>query len=256
MDLNRLRRLAAEVDDEHHEAMRSLHDDLGNTIFAADAETRASRRSFLRGLGLGGAVLTVGTTTIAMSAVTAGAQTTTTTPPAATTTTTTPPKQPTNEDLVILAFAQSLELAAVQAYVLAAPKLAGSGVLPIALAFAGHHEQHAQAFAGLAGKAALGIANQSILAVFGPLIEAARTETEVLKIAFDLETTAASTYVAVLGQLEGTNPATTVASILPIEARHAVVIGQALELPLDEISPSFETPDDGVTPSEYPIVAR
>ena len=257
MDLNRLRRLAAEVDDEHREAMRTIHDDVGTAVFDADEQARANRRGFLRRLGVGGTVLTVGTTAVVLTARGAGAQTTTapgTTVPA--TTTTLPPKQPTNEDLVILAYAQSLELAAVEAYKLAAPKLAGSAVLPVAVTFAAHHEQHAQAFGGLAGKAALGIANQSIIEAFGPRLESARTEAEVLRIAWELETAAASTYVAVLGEIESTNSAATIASIQPIEARHAAVIGQALELPLSELAPAFVSADDAALPADYPIIAR
>ena len=95
VDWNRLRRLAAEVDDEHREAMRTIHDDLGAAVFGADDQARASRRRFLQGLGLGGTVLTVGATSIALASA-AGAQTTTTGGPtttgAPTTTTTLPPQ--------------------------------------------------------------------------------------------------------------------------------------------------------------------
>ena len=73
---------------------------------------------------------------------------------------------------------------------------------------------------------------------------------------FDLETAAASAYVAVLGQLVGTNGAQVVASIQPIEARHAVVLGQALDLGLDELSPAFEDPSKAPSPSQYPIIQR
>ena len=54
----------------------------------------------------------------------------------------------------------------------------------------------------------------------------------------------------------GPIPAYLVSSILPIEARHAVVLGQALDLNLDDYSPVFETTDDAVTIEQYPIVER
>jgi hypothetical protein len=260
VDLNRLRRLAAEVDDEHREAMRTIHDQVGDTIFGADEATRETRRGFLRGLGLGGAVVTVGTSSIALSSVTAAAQTTTTaggptTTAAPTTTTTSPPKQAEGEDLVILAYAQSLELAAVEVYKLALPKVSAD-VLPIATAFGGHHEQHAQAISGLAAKAALGEANRTVVNEFGRRVSAASDQTAALRVAFELETAVASTYLAALGELRSTNPATSLASILPIEARHAVVLGQAIGLDLDEISPTFETTDDALPPADNPIIER
>ena len=47
---------------------------------------------------------------------------------------------------------------------------------------------------------------------------------------FELETAAATTYTAGLGEIIGTDPAAIVASIQPIEARHAAVLGEALDL--------------------------
>lgn len=260
MDWKRLRRLAAEVDDEHREAMRAIHDDLGDAIFGTGEGAQASRRRFLQGLGLGGSVLAVGATGVALTAGSAGAQTstttggpTTTTVPA--TTTTLPPKSPSPEDMVALAFTQSIELAVAKGYELALPKL-GAEVLPVATAFAGHHQQHGQAMAGLAGKLATNTANQTLLAEFEPLFADAPDEAVTLKILFTMENAAASSYTSLLGQLTGTNGSQLVASILPIEARHAVVLGQALNLGLRELSPQFEDPSKAVTIGQYPIIKR
>jgi hypothetical protein len=277
VDLNRLRRLAADIDVEQREAMRAFHERSQHAAGAPDA-SRASRRRFLQGLGLGGAALTVGAAAIVVPAVAAGAQTSTTTTGGpgsttstsaggtgstttvgatpSTTTTTTLPFDATDEDLTVLNYAQSVELAMVDVYVAAAPKLVGSDILPIALAFAAHHNQHGQAYGGLAGKAALGVANASILAAYEPRMTSASGEQDVLKVLFDLENAAASTYVTVLNQLRATNPATTVASVLPIESRHAAVIGQALNLPLEQQSPTFETTSNAFTADQYPIAAR
>lgn len=268
MDWKRLRRLAAEVDDEHREAMRAIHDDLGDAIFGTGEQGKASRRRFLQGLGLGGTVLTVGATGVALAARSAGAQTSTTTGGPTTTatggptttavpatTTTLPPKHPSQEDMVALAFTQSIELAVAKGYELAIPKL-GAEMLPVATAFGGHHQQHGQAMAGLAGKLATNTANQSLLAEFEPLFADAPDEAATLKILFTMENAAASSYTAMLGQLTGTNGSQLVASILPIEARHAVVLGQAVDLGLDELSPSFEDPTKAVTIGQYPIIKR
>lgn len=263
MDTNELHRLAAEVDEEHRAAMRDLTDLLAAEVTDADDATRASRRSILRRLGLGGAVLGTASAAIPLLARAAAAQDTTTTvgivPISAVpeTTTTAPPRKPSTEDVAVYSFAQSLELAAVAAYGAAADTgMISAGVLPVALAFRQHHLEHAQAFAGLAGKAATGTANQSILAVFGPQIEAATSEDALLTIAFDLENAAASTYTLVLGLVTGTDGAGVVASIQPIESRHAVVLGQVLELDGTEYLIAFQTTEDAVKPADYPIISR
>ena len=111
----------------------------------------------------------------------------------------------------------------------------------VARAFQSHHLDHAQSFAGMAGKAATGAANQSLIAKFGPRPAGRRTEADLLTATLEVETAAAATYTAGLAQLIGTNPAALVASIQPIEARHAAVLGEALQLPVDDYTPVFET---------------
>jgi hypothetical protein len=254
VDSNELRRLAAEVDEEHRLAMRDLRDQVAAEVTDADDAQRASRRAFLRRVGVGGAL--VGS--VPFLAGRAGAQTTTTAPQAVpisaveATTTTAPPRQPTQDDLALYVFAQSLELAAVEAYgAAAATGLISDAVLPVALAFRSHHLEHANAFVGLARRA-LGQPNPAILEVFGPQIAAAANEEELLSIAFNLENAAAATYIAALGQIEGTRGAEVVASIQPIESRHAVVLGQVLGLDAAEYLPAFQTTDDALDPDDFP----
>jgi hypothetical protein len=260
VDINHLRRLAAEVDDEHREAMRTFGDDFARSVFDADAETRASRRNFLRGIGLGGAAMTVGTTTVLLPALTgaAAAQESTTTTveavPISAAPTTTPPSAAQPEDKAILGFAQSIELAAVTAYGVAADsKLLTGDLLTIADTFRSHHLQHAEAMAGQAGKLAPAVANESVLTAFGPRLTEAKNLEELLTAIYEFENLAASTYTMALGVVQGTNPAALIASILPIEARHAVVWGQALEFEPQRYVPTFEDPDAALTPDEFPI---
>lgn len=243
MDTNELRRLASEVDEEHAEAMRTLRDDIGALVLDAPEPARRSRRAFFRAAGLGGAAITVGATTIALPAMVASAQTTTTAPP----------QQPTTDDLELLAFAQTLELAAVEAYGVAAGKgVLSEAVASVALTFQSHHRDHAEAHAAIIGPKAPGFANESVLAAFGPALRAARDEKAILEVAFELETVAASTYLLALGVLEGTNAASAAAAILPVESRHAAVLGEVLGRPLRVIVPSFETTDDAATPAQFP----
>jgi hypothetical protein len=56
-----------------------------------------------------------------------------------------------------------------------------------------------------------------------------------------------------LGELHGTDAAALVASILPIEARQAVVLGEAIGLPLAETVPELESTDASLDPGDFPI---
>ena len=77
-----------------------------------------------------------------------------------------------------------------------------------------------------------------------------------LGVAFDLENAAAATYGLALGALVGTNAAALVASIQPIEARHAVVLGDVLGKPLNVQVPEFQPSDTkggAIDPASYPL---
>jgi Ferritin-like domain len=252
VDTERLHRLAEEADAEHRAAMRTFEEDLAVRVFEAGPDVRANRRRFVRNLGLGAGAALV---SIPLLARVAAAQETTTTTLAGNAGGT-PPKSPTTEDKVVLGWAQSVELAAVEAYkaAIATGKLTAD-VAPVAALFGDHHRQHAQAHAALAGKAALNTANQSILAEFGPLIVGANNQTELLQVAHQLELTAAATYVWALGELQGTDGAASVASIVPTEARHAAVFASVLGLKGAEATPAFIEAADGLQPSDYPIIA-
>ncbi len=239
MDVTRLRRLLREVDEEHRDTLRNVTDDL---TAAADA---ASRRSFLRGsLLVGGAAALVAGPMAAAASATG-------------TTTTAPPKQPLPADIELLTWAQSLELAAVAVYDAAlAGKRLSDKVVPAAALFRRHHIDHAEAIGALAGKSARGIANPGLVKAFGPKVANATSEAEVLGIAFDLENAAASTYGLALGVLLGTNASALVASIQPIEARHAVVLGDVLGKSLNAQVPQFQASDTkggAIDPAAYPL---
>jgi hypothetical protein len=246
VDPKELRRLAAEVDEEHRDTMRTVVEDMGETFFGTGASATApSRRSFLRRVGVSGLVAGVGAVGLARPAA---AQT------ASSTTSTTLPARPTADDLAILGFAQSVELAAVAAYgAAAATGKISSDVLAVAVTFQGHHREHAQAIAGLAGSAAPGKPNQKLLAEFGPKIAAAGTEKALLEIAYTLEMAAAATYAKVVELFKSADAVHKVVAIGPIEARHAVVLGTVLGKSLAEMIPSLEPTSGALLPTAYPI---
>ena len=148
-----LRHLADEVDDMHHEAMRSFKEEAAEMHLSA---AQGARRSFMKKSGLaavGGTLLATGggLATFTRLGGLAAAQEGLT-------------------DTVIAGYAQSIELAAVAAYKAAAPKLSGD-VLAVATLFAGHHQDHADAFGAVAGDDARPEANPKLVADVTPTLE-------------------------------------------------------------------------------------
>jgi hypothetical protein len=233
--------------------------------------TPLGRRQLVRSLG--GLGLTAGAGGLAVaglaraasaqqsSTTTAGASTSTattvapTTSTAPTTTTTEPPAAPQPSDLAFLAFAQSVELAMVSVYGLALQSgRVREDTAKAMTAFQSHHQDHAHSYAAMGGKVVTNTANQSLVSAFGQRITAAATEQDVIRVLIDLENAAASTYTAALADVVGTDPAHLVGSILPIESRHAVVLGEAIGQPPTVYAPSFESTSGALTPAQYPIV--
>lgn len=229
-----LRRMVADSDDQHRAAMDTFTEDNQGLIF----ETRASRRKFLAGLGLGSAAVVIGSAALPMGRMVprAWAQT-----------------APSDGD--IATFAASVEYAAVAAYQAAAKSglVKTKAILDAATAFAGQHQQHGDAFKA-AGTNPNVTANKGVLDVVTPQLTASKTENDVVALAYGLENTAAATYIFALGVLNAEAAYNAVASVMPVEAQHAIALGMVLGKPLDDKSfmPSFETADGALDPAKFP----
>jgi rubrerythrin len=232
-----LRQLANDVDEQHRDGMATMASDIAEL----HAETRSfraeDRRSFLRKAGVGAGALTIGSSVLSFrSLIPAGAQ----------------EKELTDGD--IAAFAESVELAAVEAYKAAA----GSGKLQPAIVevgtmFAGHHAEHAKAFGGASGGKAKGKPNAKLLTAVGDQLKSASDQKAILSIAYDLEEAAAATYLFALGALKSEAALKLTASILPVESQHAVVLGSALGKAASDYLPTFQTSDKAVDPAKFPV---
>ena len=141
------------------------------------------------------------------------------------------------DDQSIAGYAQSVELAAVAAYSAAAPVLS-AGTLPVAQLFMKHHQQHADAFGAVAGSKAVTAPNKTLIAAVTPTLQAIKDEMGALEFAFMLENQAAYTYAAALTLLQDAAYAAATATILPIEAQHAVVLGLALGKEVTAVFPT------------------
>ena len=190
-----------------------------------------TRRRFLQGVGAAGLAATA--LPVASLARSAGAQEA--------------------GDAALTAFVESIELAMVEAYGRIDVGMLTAPLDATVAGFAEHHRQHAVALAEVAGDAATGEANRELLDDLDGRITGARDEAAVLELAFSLESSAAATYLFVLGALEARRSLELAASVLPVESEHATVFGAALERPLSELVPAFGNQDAAFKPDSFPI---
>jgi len=199
-----LKALTEEVDQTHHDGMRTFREEVSELHLEA---ARAKRRTLMVA---GGAI---GTAVLAGPMLLSGIASARA------------PMALTDEN--IAGYAQGVELAAVAAYTMGAPLLSAA-TLPVAKLFMSHHQQHADAFGSVAGSSKVTAANPKLVAALTPTLQGLKTEMDVLNFAFVLEGQAAYTYAAALTLLQNPAFAAATSTILPIEAQHQVVLGLAL----------------------------
>ena len=136
-----LHRLADDVDELHHEQMKTFQEEAADLHL--DAARTARRASLAVPAAIGGAALVA--LPFMSSRVAAQGL----------------------DDQTIAGYAQGIELAAVEAYKAAAPVLS-AGTLPVAQLFMSHHQQHADAFGAVAGAKKATAPNQKLITALGP----------------------------------------------------------------------------------------
>ena len=202
------------------------------------------RRRFVRSLALGGAAVAAGVVAgpLVMESV-ASAQTTTTS--------SIPPTIPA-ADVRLVNYAIGLELAASQLYTdMASTGRLSGDPLNYARTWVGHHTDHATALQTVAADQATLTANAKLLGQLGPQIAAAKTAEAIYQIAFAMESSMAATHQQLMATLADWQGAATVATLEPIEAQHAVVWGQILDLPTDQWMPSFQSVSGAYALADY-----
>ncbi|MEO8695842.1 MAG: ferritin-like domain-containing protein [Acidimicrobiales bacterium] len=235
-----LRAMAKSVDERHRDAMRTFGDDARE---AHRGVASAGRRRILAGAGIGGVALAVGAAVGPASWLSSASA-----------------QGISDEDLA--AFAQSVELAAVAVYGMAAAALSAA-TKPVGVLFQMHHQQHADAFAAVAKTKAVKGPNQKLVTALTPALQAVKDEKSALELAFILENQAAETYAFGLTVAAGAAAYGGMATILPIESEHAAVLGAALGKSLADIfvNGAFESTavgdgkdvKKGLDPAVFPV---
>ncbi len=130
-------------------------------------------------------------------------------------------------DVRILNTALAAEYEAIAAYQVGAESgLLGSGALPLAQQFQGHHKEHAQAIAAAVQK--MGGTPAQAKAQYSFPTDKLKAEADVLRFAAGLERGAVSAYLGAVPLFADRNLAQVAASILGDEAMHWAVLRQAL----------------------------
>ena len=268
MSIRDLRRPTAEID-EHDTA----------DLPAGTAPTVASRRSFLRRAAAGGA-LAAGATAVPVAALipSALAQSTTpgtggvtsgTTPGTAVAGTTVPssatarkkdPPKVEGNDLDIVVFMQTIELAAEAAYTaMAAGGRLSSPVAEGARVAAMQHRDHADALKTFAGGEARNEPNGTLARQLLPRISAATAARELAQIAYDLEEAITASWSAAMAEIESWEVAELAATIMPVTSQQALAWSLQVE---DDIEvwardikdwiPNFQNDSGRLDPARYP----
>lgn len=235
-----VRALVREADEQHRDGMATIADDIGELHHASRTTIGRSRRELVKTAALTGAIVTIGGTVLPIGRLLpASAQ------------------EDELDDADIAAFAESIELAAVEAYKAAAAsgKVKTKAVGDAAGVFLGHHQEHAAAFASATGGKATGAPNPKLVKSLGDALSKAADENAVVQIALDTENAAAATYLFALGALKSEDALKLTASILPIESAHAVTLAQVLGLePSNKLYlPPFETQERALAPEAFPL---
>lgn len=173
---------------------------------------------------------------------------------------------PVSPELVLTGFAVGLELALATLYdrAVATGKL-GSDAKAVASSIGDHHTQHSASLGALvaAGNGPVPTAgNAGLLSTYQPRIDGATDEAALVSILGELEEAMAATYFDALGTIESTALSANVATILPVEAQHAVVWSAAADAtgtpahqPSADATSALQTDDGKLTAAAFPATA-
>jgi len=139
------------------------------------------------------------------------------------TTTTAPPKRPSDDDLTLLRFAQTAELAAKSLYDTALGGELGEATTAVLTHIRDAHQAFAQALSAEIGKTAPGEPDAGILEASTDAFGGGQSSA--VAAGFDLENVLVATHIDVIGLLTGVDGSRLIGSIITAEARHALVLG-------------------------------
>ena len=152
------------------------------------------------------------------------------------------PVRPTEADTELLASAQASALATRDLYQAAVAAGVGGDHTASFVAIAAHHDAYAQAISSLIGRAAPQARDNGIFSANKSDFESDTTAAALA--AHALENSLVSAHTELIGELEGTEGAALIASMVVIESRHVVALATiAGKSPIDDIDLFLVTPE-------------
>ena len=152
------------------------------------------------------------------------------------------PVRPTEADTELLASAQATALAVRDLYQAAVAAGVGGDHTASFVAIAAHHDAYAQAISSLIGRAAPQARDNGIFSANKSDFESDTTTAALA--AHALENSLVSAHTELIGELEGTEGAALIASMVVIESRHVVALATiAGKSPIDDIDLFLVTPE-------------
>lgn len=204
----------------------------------------ASRRRFMRNVGMGAAALGAAAVTGTALAEVASAQTSTATAP-----------ELGAADVSLLQFLQSLSLAAEEGVKAAAEKTFLDTELREEIRlFSRHHRDQATAIGALLSETdAITTPNAKLLGEITSNADRANDQNALVAVLLTLEEDLAATMLEAIGSAESFVVSGAVATIQPIVAQQAAALGSANDAPIDQWLPAFGTTTGAFAQSAYPV---
>ena len=199
-----------------------------------------TRRTFLRRAGLTGLVITIGDQLLPLGQLMpAAAQ-----------------EEDKIEPAAMLDFLRELELTLVEIYRRATEGglVTSAGGLALLAQFATHHQAHADALASSGARTAR--PSDNLMDALRDRLDARGDEAGVLAFLYDLENGSAATHLYAAGIVEGRPALSAITDILPVEAAHAVAVGDLLGRSPDSVMPAFQTEEGRADPAIYAEAAE
>lgn len=196
-----------------------------------------TRRTFLRRAGITGLVISIGDTLLPLGQLMPAAA------------------QEAEEEAItpaeMLDFLRELELALVEIYKRAATGglVTSAGGQALVAAFGAHHQLHAEMLAGEGARTTR--PGDNLMNALADRLDARGDENGVLAYLYDLENGSAATHLYASGIVEGRPVLQRITEILPVEAAHAVAVGDLLGRSADSVLTAFQTEEGRADPAVY-----
>lgn len=203
----------------------------------------ASRRRFMRNVGLGAAALGAAAVTGTALAEVASAQTSGAEAP-----------ELSAADVALLQFLQSISIAAEEGLSASAEKTFLQTEISEQLRqYSRHHRTQADAIGALLPEDdAITTPNARLLGEITSNVDRAGDQAALLGVLITLEEDLAATMLEAVGTAQSFLVSGAVATIQPIVAQQAAALGSANDAPIDQWLPAFGTTDGALAPSAYP----